>query len=300
MKQLTFLRLLRAVSTTFLICFLVPAFAAEQAEVEKKLAALEKAADGRIGVVALNTANNLRIDYRAEERFPMGCTSKMIGVAAILKQSMTNTKLLQEKINYRKEDLLGWAPITKQHLAEGMTVKDLCAAAIMQSDNTAMNLLVKKMGGLEVMNKFAHSIGNKTFRQDRIWPDEALATPDSVLDTSTPAAMADSLQRLGLGDGLATSQRELLVKWLKGNTTGNARIRAGVPKDWVVGDKTGTGFHYGITNDIAIIWPPHCAPLVLAIYFNAHQKDAAQRNDVISAATRIIVDEFKRTDACLK
>jgi beta-lactamase class A len=262
------------------------------ATVQEQLAALETSSGGRLGISAINTANNMRIQYHANERFPMGCTAKVIGVSAILKNSMTNRQLLHEKIFYKKEDLLNWTPITENHLTDGMTVADLSAAAISYSDNTAMNLLVKKLGGIQALNTFAHSIGDKQFKLDHQWPDEARSSPKSLNDSTTPAAMANTLRKLALGDVLAEPQRTQLQAWLKNTVTGNARIRAGVPKGWIVGDKTGTGFHYGVTNDIAIIWPPKSAPIVVVIYYKNMKKEAPKRDDIVASATRILMKAY--------
>jgi beta-lactamase class A len=98
---------------------------------------------------------------------------------------------------------------------------------------------------------------------------------------------------------LAVPQREQLVTWLKNNTTGDARIRAGVPKGWIVGDKTGTGSLYGTTNDIGIIWPSKCAPIVVAIYYTNNKKDATKREDIIASVTRSLISEFAQTDRCI-
>ncbi len=256
--------------------------------IQNKLAALEASSGGRIGVSALNTATNTRIQYRAKERFPFCSTSKVIGVSAILKQSMTDSRLLQQKLTYKKEDLVAYSPITEKHLADGMTIFNLCAAAITQSDNTAMNLLIKKLGGLEAVTAFARSIGDNTFRLDRWEPKLNSAIPGDLRDTSTPAAMERSLQQLALSDALALPQRKQLQTWLKSNVTGNYRIRAGLPKAWIVGDKTGTG-DYGTTNDIGIIWPPKRSPIVVAIYFTQNKKNAVKREDIIASVTHLLI-----------
>ena len=256
--------------------------------IQNKLAALEASSGGRIGVSALNTATNTRIQYRAKERFPFSSTSKVIGVSAILKQSMTDSRLLQQKLTYKKEDLVAYSPITEKHLADGMTIFNLCAAAITQSDNTAMNLLIKKLGGLEAVTAFARSIGDNTFRLDRWEPKLNSAIPGDLRDTSTPAAMERSLQQLALSDALALPQRKQLQTWLKSNVTGNYRIRAGLPKAWIVGDKTGTG-DYGTTNDIGIIWPPKRSPIVVAIYFTQNKKNAVKREDIIASVTHLLI-----------
>lgn len=286
--------------TFTLIGISLQASAYESHSVQNKLAELESKSGGRLGVAAINTKNNQLIQYRANEFFPMGCTSKVIGVSAILKESMKNNKLLQERITYKKSDLTNWTPITEKHLTDGMTVAELCAAAISYSDNTAMNLLTKKLGGPAGLNTFARSIDDKHFKLDHWWPDEALSSPASREDETTPAAMEKSLRKLVLGNVLGKSQRNMLITWLKQNTTGDARIRAGVPQGWMVGDKTGSGFHYGTTNDIAIIWPPKCAPIIVTIFYSSNKKDAPKRDDILASTTRILINEYAQTDSCIK
>ncbi len=270
--------------------------------IQKELAELEASSGGRIGLFAINTANNSRIAYRSEERFPFQSTFKVIGVAAILKQSMADNHLLHEMINYDEKDVVFWSPTTTQRLvdgASGMTIFDLCAAAISYSDDTAINLLVKKLGGPKAVTAFARSIGDHTFRLDG-WEPTLNANPDEARDTTTPAGMAESLQQLTLGHALGSQQRDQLISWMKGNTTGNKRIRAGVPQGWIVADKTGSNRHYGITNDIAVVWPPKCAPIVMAIYFSQKQANAPHRDDILASATRLLINEFAKEDSCVK
>ena len=261
---------------------------------QKKLAELETSSGGRIGIYAINTANNSLIQYRAQERFPFQSTFKVIGVSAMLKKSMTDNNLLQQKITYKKQDLVSWSPITERHLTDGMIIAELCAATIMFSDNTAINLLMKKLGGPAAVTAFARSIGDHTFNLNN-WEPKLNSISSDFRDSSTPSAMGKILRQLTLGKILAPSQRKQLLTWMKNNTTGNARIRAGVPKGWIVADKTGSG-HYGITNDIGIIWPPKRAPIVIVIYSLQNKKDAAHREDVIASATRILIREFMRAE----
>ena len=262
--------------------------------IQTKLAELEASSGGRIGVYAINTANHSIIQYRAQERFPFQSTFKVMGVSAVLKKSMTDPHLLQKKITYNKQDLVFWSPITEQHLAHGMTISELCAATLKFSDNTAINLLMKNLSGPKAVTAFARSIDDKTFRLNS-WETELNSNPSELRDSSTPAAMGKSLQQLTLGNVLASSQRNQLVAWMKNNTTGNDRIRAGVPKGWVVADKTGSG-GYGITNDIGVIWPPEHAPIVVAIYFVQKNKDAAHRDDVIASVTSMLIREFSKNN----
>lgn len=258
---------------------------------QTRLAALETESSGRLGVVALNTADGTQLNHRANERFPLCSTFKVLAVSAILERSTREGALLQQRIKYTSSELVAYSPITEQHVADGMTVAELSAAAIQYSDNTAANLLMKVLGGPSSVTEFARSIGDSEFRLDRWETELNTAIPGDPRDTSTPVAMARNLQRLVLGDVLAPPQRDQLQRWLRGNTTGATRIRASVPADWQVGDKTGTG-EYGTNNDIAVLWPPAKPPVIVALYFTQRQKDAKPRNDVLASATRIVVETF--------
>jgi beta-lactamase class A len=256
---------------------------------QAQLAKLERTLAGRLGVFALNTANGKQLSYHGDEYFSMCSTFKVLLASAILKHSTQIDGLMQRRIKYQQSDLVTYSPITKQHLEDGMTVSALCAAAIQYSDNTASNLLMKILGGPGAVTTFARSIGDRQFRLDR-WETELNSSiPGDRRDTSTPNAMGLSLQRLALGDALEPHLQLQLRVWLQGNTTGAARIRAGVPTDWQVGDKTGSG-DYGTANDLAVLWPPRRAPVVVAIYTAQAEKDAKPRNDVIASAAQIIVD----------
>lgn len=267
-------------------------------QIQEKLQNLEKKFDGRIGVYAINTNNNQIIAYRADERFPIQSTLKLIGVSALLKQSNTDRNLLQEKIRYTTSDLISWHPITGKYLTSGMTLEALSEAAISYSDNPAINLIMKKLGGPKAVTNFAHSIGNMTFNVEH-YDGNLNSNPKDQHDTSTPKDMAISLQKLTLGNILAPPQRTLLTTWMRNNTTGYKRIRAGVPIGWVVADKTGSG-DYGIANDIGIMWSPRCKPIVLSIYTIQNKRDAKRRDDIVASTTSIIFDEFAKNSPCFK
>jgi beta-lactamase class A len=258
------------------------------ASAQARLATLEGTSGGRLGVSALNTGNGVQIPYRAHERFPFCSTFKVILAAAILARSTRIAGFLRQRVNYAQSDLVHYSPISEKRVAGGMTVAELCSAAIQYSDNTSANLLMKILGGPSAVASFARSIGNQQFRLDRWETELNTAIPGDQRDTATPAAMARSLQSLVLGDTLPVSQREQLQDWLRGNRTGATRIRAGIPADWQIGDKTGSG-GFGTANDIAVLWPPARAPIVLAVYHTQRETDAKSRDDVIAAAARIVV-----------
>ncbi|MCH1917982.1 class A beta-lactamase [Shewanella sp. A3A] len=258
------------------------------AAIQQQLTTIEQQSNGRLGVALLNTATGIMQSYRGTERFPVCSTSKVIAAANILQLSAQQPTLLAKPISVDAKQIVSYSPITEQHVGRTMTIAAISAAALQYSDNTAMNLLLQQLGGPAAVTAFARSHGDADFRLDRTEPELNSAIPDDERDTSTPQAMAHSLYRFTLGDALAEPQRAQLVSWMKGNTTGNASIRAGVPQHWVVADKTGGG-DYGTTNDIAVIWPEHGAPLVLTIYYTQPDKAAKWRKDVIASATAAVL-----------
>jgi beta-lactamase class A len=257
---------------------------------EGRIAAIEQRTGARIGVAALDTGSGKRLDYRSEERFAMCSTFKFLAAAAVLKRVDARRERLDRFLSYAAKDILEYAPVTKAHLNDGgMTLKALCAAAIEQSDNTAGNLLLDTIGGPAELTNFARSIGDQITRLDRKEPDLNSVGPGDERDTTTPAAICSDMQRLLLADVLSESSRHQLEDWLQRNETGTFMIRAGVPKTWIVGDKTGRCGN-GATNDVAIIRPPGRAPIVVAIYSIGSTASADDRAGTVAAAARAVVE----------
>jgi beta-lactamase class A len=248
-------------------------------------AALEMASDGRLGVAVLDTRAGVSgfIGYRADERFPMCSTFKFLAAAAVLKRVDDGKERLDRRVTFAASDLVTYSPVTKDHAGgDGMTVGELCTAAMTVSDNTAGNLVLASLGGPQALTDFARSLGDSMTRLDRTEPDLNEALPDDPRDTTTPAAMLKMMQGLVLGDALSHQSREQLIAWLVGNKTGDTRLRAGLPPAWRVGDKTGSG-ERGTSNDIAVAWPPNSAPVLIAVYLTGTTVNAEARNGAIAA-----------------
>ncbi|MED2979274.1 class A beta-lactamase [Bacillus swezeyi] len=253
-------------------------------------AKLEDQFDARLGVFAWDTGTSETIAYRADERFAYASTHKALAVGALLqKKSIAD---LDKRITYTREDLVNYNPITEKHVDTGMTLKELCDASLRYSDNTAENLILKQLGGPAGLKKSLREIGDNVTNPERFEPELNEVKPGETNDTSTPRALAESLQTYTIGDALPKEKRSMLIDWLKRNTTGDTLIRAGVPKGWEVADKTGSG-SYGARNDIAVIWPPKGDPIVLAILTSRDQKDADSNDKLIAQAAKEVIETFK-------
>ncbi|HET9982020.1 MAG TPA: class A beta-lactamase [Longimicrobiales bacterium] len=256
----------------------------------QRLADIERRVAGRLGVAVLDVGTGRRLGYREHERFPMCSTFKWLLVAQVLSRVDRGEERLERRVPYGPSDLLEYAPVTREHVSEGaMSVSALCDAAIRYSDNTAANLLLPTVGGPAGLTAYLRGIGDPATRLDRMEPELNSAVPGDPRDTTTPAAMLANLRRVLLGRELSDASRERLLGWLVGNTTGAAKLRAGLPGHWRVGDKTGMGEH-GATNDVAIVWPARGAPLLVAAYLTESMVPVDARNEALADVGRLVTD----------
>ncbi|MEV7783977.1 class A beta-lactamase [Streptomyces sp. NPDC088106] len=252
----------------------------------RSLTDLEREYDARLGVYALATGTGATVVHRAGERFAFCSTFKTLAAAAVLDRRPLAR--LDERVRYTRDDLVEYSPVTEKHTATGMTVRDLCDAAVRYSDNTAANLLLRDLGGPRALTGHLRGLGDPVSRLDHYEPELNGNPPGDPRDTTTPRAVATDYRDLVLGDALPPAKRALLTDWLVRNTTGDRRIRAGVPRGWKVGDKTGTG-EWGRANDVAVLWPGRGAPLVLAVLTDRPGRDADPSDPLIAEATRRVL-----------
>ncbi|MEU4779364.1 class A beta-lactamase [Micromonospora sp. NPDC023633] len=253
----------------------------------ERLAELERAFDARLGVYALATGTGDTIAHRADERFAFCSTFKGLAAAAVLHRHPLSH--LDTVIRYTEDDLMRSSVVTRRHVATGMTIRQLCDAAVRHSDGTAGNLLLRDLGGPAQLTAYARGLGDAVTRMDRMEPTITTAIPGDPRDTSSPRALGTTYQRIVLGDALPPDKRAVLRDLLERNATraGTQRIRAGVPRGWTVADKTGTG-DYGTVNDIAVVWPTTSAPLVIAIMSSKATRDAEYQQALVADAAAYV------------
>jgi beta-lactamase class A len=266
-------------------------FAAPASDLASTLTVLEAKSKGRLGVAIL-FPNGKRIAHRAGERFPMCSTFKFLAAAIVLQRVDQGKERLDRPISYSKSDLVPYSPITEKHAGESMTVAELCVAALTLSDNTAANLLLASFGGPPAVTAFARSIGDTMTRLDRNETSLNEGTPGDPRDTTTPDAMLGNLQKILFGNALKAPSRDLLTQWMLANTTGKAKFVAGLPSDWKVADKTGSGDH-GSNNDIGVLYPPAGKPILIASYLTETTITTDERNAIHAEIARAIAASLR-------
>lgn len=254
-----------------------------------KIKRIEAKSGGRLGVACRISGTNAQFGYRENELFPMCSTFKTLAASLILHRVDDGIEQLDRSIKVPHNAVVDNSPTTKTHAGGEMTVAQLCEAAITVSDNGAANLLLESFGGPSALTAYLRSIGDTVTRLDRNEPELNESLPGDERDTTSPLAMVNTLERLAIGTSLSDKSRAQLVEWLVANKTGDERIRAGLPKGWKCGDKTGTGAQ-GSTNDVAIIWPGSGNPVLMSVYLTGTKQSLAKRNAVIASVSRALVE----------
>lgn len=245
----------------------------------------------KLGVYAFDTETNKEVVYNADNRFTYCSTFKALMAGEILKKYQLDQ--LKQVIKYTQKDVLSYAPVTKDHVDKGMSIEEICNAAIRFSDNTAANLLLNLIGGPSGFKSALNQLGDNVTEPARIEPELNNPTTGDIRDTSTPRQLAIDLKEYTTGNILTDDKKKILIDWMSGNATGDKLIRAGAPQDWMVADKSGSG-SYGIRNDIAIVMPPNKKPIFVAILSSKNVQDAKSDDKPISEASKVIFDYFTK------
>lgn len=255
---------------------------------EMDLSALERETGGRLGVFISDQASGKSFGYRQSERFPMCSTFKWLAGAALLKRVDSGQESLDRRVHFSTERLMEWAPVTRRFAGNsGMTLAELCEAAITESDNTAADIIVQEIGGIPAWNAYVRSLGDDTTRLDRPEPFLNEARAGDERDTTTPAAMSRNLRRILLENALSTSSRDLLLKWMYATKYSGQRLRKNLPEDWRLADKTGTGNSgTGTASDVGVFWSPRGDAVVVSVYLTQARVDRAQQETAIATIGR--------------
>jgi beta-lactamase class A len=232
--------------------------------------ALNNRIGGRLGISAFDSHSGERMAWNEYQRFAMASTFKLPLAASLLWQVDRKAFPLDHKLVIAHKDLVPHAPVVSARLTQGqtsMTVRELCEAIVVDSDNAAANVLLGAMGGPRAFNAFLASIGDTVTHLDRLEPELNANDPGDPRDSTTPRAMVDTVANIFGEKVLSPGAIEMLSGWIVKSNRGLERLRAGFPKNWYAGDKTGTGEN-GAINDVAIARPPGRKPIFIAVYMS--------------------------------
>jgi len=258
---------------------------------------IESRVGGRVGLFALAMDSGKTLAHREDERFALCSTFKWVLAAAVLAKVDENRLALEQQIPFGPADIIDYAPVTSKYVQSGhLSVEELARAAVVTSDNTAANLLLARLGGPAALTDFLRESGDEITRLDRNEPTLNTNLPGDPRDTTSPRAMVATLRTLLTTNTLSPASRERLIGWLLSCETGRERLRAGLPPQWRVGDKSGTGDR-GAANDVVIAWPPRRGPILVAAYMSDSTSPLPHLNAAHAELGRLVAQELGRDPA---
>ncbi|MBF4606224.1 class A beta-lactamase [Curtobacterium sp. VKM Ac-1393] len=268
------------------------AAAPDQERVGRALAGLEREYDATVGVVATDTVTGDTIVYNGDRRFGYASTIKAFAAAQFLRSVPQAAR--DEIAHWTAADVAaaGYSPVTEQHVDDGLSYEQLAEAAVRMSDNTALNVVLTRIGGPSGLDAALTELGDTTTEVVHGEPDLNTIEPGSTEDTTTPAAFTAALATALDGSTLSAADTALLVDWMGGNATGDALIRAGAPDGWVVVDKSGGAGP--IRNDVARVTPPGGDPIVLSVLTTRNDPDAAYDDALVARSASAVLSAFDR------
>lgn len=272
------------------LCAVSSSMAAAQG-LETTVSTWKNKLDARIGVILSDTSSDWELATHADERFPMASTFKSLLCGAVLARVDAGQLSLDETVTFGAEDLLSWSPVTEKRVESGMSVGELCEAAITMSDNAAANLMLERVDGPAGLTAFLRDIGDPTTRLDRTEPGLNESAPGEPRDTTSPRAITSSLSKLLFGDVLQTTSAARLKQWMIDDQVADKLIRSKLPEGWVIGDKTGSGGN-GTRGIVAFLETPDADTYLAAIYMTETAASYEQRNEAIADIGRAMIEEI--------
>ncbi|MFL6844662.1 MAG: class A beta-lactamase [Allosphingosinicella sp.] len=248
---------------------------------------------GRLGVAAIDTGSGRELRFDADSLYPLASTFKLPLAAFILRLVERGELSLDEELPFASGDPLDNSPTVEANRALGrLPVRQLCAAIVEVSDNSAANILLRRTGGPAALTRFIRACGDPVTRLDRFEMELGSNLPGDPRDTTSSAAMAALVRKLVLGDVLTEENRNRLQVWLKKSVPGPDRLKAGLPAPpWLIGHKTGTAANGGV-NDVAIGWRSGKAPIVIACYLSGGTAEPPARFAAHASVGRLVAKVF--------
>ncbi len=252
---------------------------------------LEFDLEARVGFYMHDMHNGNVIAYAENDRFPMNSTFKLLACGALLNRVENGKTNLTETVPLRGVEIVDYSPAIQDHIRAGhleVSFADTCRMMLSVSDNTAANIVLTELGGPEGLTSFLRSIGDQVTRLDR-W-ETALneAVPSDPQDTTTPRAIAHSVQHMILGDALSPASRATLREWLADHRVADALFRSALPLNWSIDDRTGAG-GFGSRSIVAVFYPPDRNPIITSLFITETDADFDTRNAAIAIVGNAIV-----------
>lgn len=286
------------------------------AGLEKQISEIAQTAKGKVGVAAVVLETGDAAMLNAEEHFPMQSFYKLPISMAVMDQIRLGKLDLDEKIGVTKDDMVREgqrSPLRDANPNGGeFTIRELIRLALVESDGTASDVLMRVGGGAADIQTFLTQIGVRDIRVVNTEKELGRDWQTQYENWATPAAAVELLRWLS---ATLAAEREgdvrvekptieqmyglgLVNEFMITSTPGAKRLRGLLPQGTIVAHKTGTsGTQNGITaatNDIGIISLPNGKHIAIAVFVSDSPTDEKTREAVIAKIAKVVWDKWSK------
>lgn len=310
-----------------------PVVPAKPGELSASLADMVKAiwvADpGRTGIAIMREGAEGSIQFRGTELMPQQSVSKLWVAMTLLQQVDEGRLRLEDPVTITPADITIWSRDMRSRLVDGeyrTTLGGLLELAMLKSDNTANDRLLRAVGGPSAVRAMISAKGlgairfgpgegllqsatagipwDESYREgENFQKARALLTLEARKaamdrytadppDGAAPLAIARALLRLKKGELLSRASTNHLVNLMIRCETGKQRLKAGVPVGWTFGHKTGTGQDLsGRTagyNDVSFMVTPDGATYAVVVLMADTMNPVPKRMETMQSISRAV------------
>ena len=271
-------------------------------ELRDRIAQISQAARGRVGVKATVLETGESVTLNGDRQFPMQSVYKFPIGMTVLAQVDRGKLKLDQQVRVETSDFvsdLQHSPIRDEN-PQGveLSLAELLKYMVSESDGTACDVLLKLVGGPEVVTQYLRDLGVNgivvAHTEKEIGQDKAV----QYRNYASPNAAVVLLRALHEGQGLSESSQALLRKLMTQTPTGLQRIKGLLPDGTVVAHKTGTSRTVdgvtAATNDVGLVTFPNGRHMAIAVFVSDSGANNATREEVIAKVAKAAWDEWSK------
>jgi beta-lactamase class A len=274
----------------------------EDENLQKRLAGIAGAVQGKVGIYALLIEENRSVSVNGGERFAMQSVVKLPVAMAVLEMVSAGELKLEDKIEFSKNELVNpnqRSPLRDKNPNGGSaSIGELIRLAVSESDGTACDVLTRIVGGPVGLQNYIDALGITAMKAPRTHKEFGHDWAMQYENWATPEAAVDLLEIVNRGEGGLGTHKDLLIKHMTEGPTGANRIKGLLPAGTQVAHKTGTGgSRDGVTsatNDVGIITLPSGKHVAIAVLVGDARADEKTREAVIAQAAKAAWDTWTR------
>lgn len=286
-----------------LLFLLISAFVfAQKSSLETQINSIIKNKKATVGISVLGFENGFTYNKNADKKLPMQSVFKFHIAAAVLDYADKGKLSLDQKVTLNQSNLHEntWSPLREKYPNGGIvSLSEIIEYTVAKSDNNGCDILLKLLGGTQVVQKFMNAKGVKNFQIK--YNEEAMHKDWNAQyeNYTTMNSAVDVLKKFYDGKLLSKKSTDYLMKIMLSTSTGINKLIEQLPKDTPAARKTGSSGknNAGLTgaeNEIAIITLPNGKHYAIAVFVSNSTETAEVNCRMISDISKTVWDYFNK------